>query len=335
MLCDQGSLSWVTALISVRTLFFKDNRSLNYNPDKPKTGSTVERKMRSFKFSLLLLFIMPGLLTAQNAFEKASPTKTPRLFYPDQISRNGIQWNNSFTQNGDQVFYTIQGKTRAYLVTQRFDGEKYGAIEPLPFDSAYLYSDVMVNETGDQVWFMATIPHPTTGKTDFNLWQSKLKSGQWSKPTPMGEATSGEGNEGYPCPVSSGNLYFSVARDGSRNSDIHVLKPGETASQALPAPIQTDKFEGDAYISPDESFIIFAAFDKPDGLGFSDLYISIKHGRNWAEPKNMGINSPGYDGSPFVTHDGKYLIFTSSRNSPNNNSFFNHYILRFDIDDYR
>lgn len=283
----------------------------------------------------LLITFTPCISLAQSAFELANPTDSPQLFYPEQVSRNGLQWNNSFTRDGREIFYTIQGKSRAYLVTQQFDGKKYGTVEPIPFDSAYLYSDVMVNETGDQIWFMATIPHPITSKTDFNLWQSRLENEHWSQPVIVSEASSGEGNEGYPCPTKSGNLYFSVARDGSRNSDIHVTLPGETISKALPAPIQTDKFEGDAFVDPNERFMIFAAFDKPDSQGFSDLYISFSGGNGWTEPKNMGINSPGYDGSPFVSHDDKYLIFTSSRNSPNNNSYFNHYILRFNMDDYR
>lgn len=325
----------MTALIFAGTLIFENNRSLNYNPEKPKAGSPVEEKMKLFRFSLLLYLLIPGLLTAQNAFEQANPTKTPKLFYPDEVSRNGIQWNNSFTKNGDQIFYTVQGKKRAYLVTQKFDGEKYGAIERLSFDSTYLYSDVMVNATGDHIWFMATVPHPETGETDFNLWQSRLVNDEWSAPAIINKASSGVGGEGYPCPVKSGNLYFSVARDDSRNSDIHISRPGEEVSVALPSPITTEKFEGDAYVDPDERFIIFAAFDKPDGQGFSDLYISFKNAQGWTEPKNMGISSPGYDGSPFVSHDGKYLIFSSSRNSPNHSSYFNHYILRFDMDDYR
>lgn len=285
--------------------------------------------------SLLLMILTYHMVSAQNAFEQARAGETPTLFYPGQISRDGIQWNNSFTAKGDQVFYTIQGKTRAYLVTQKFDGRKYGVIEPLPFDTTALYSDVMVNPTGDHIWFMSTLPHPASGKNDFNLWQSELINGEWSAPYILSDATSAAGNEGYPCPVKSGNLYFSVARDGSRNSDIHMVSPGATTSIPLPNPIQSDAFEGDAYVDPDERFIIFAAFDKPDGQGFSDLYISFREGEGWTNPKNMGINSPGYDGSPFVSPNGQYLIFTSSRDSPNHNSYFNHYIIRFDMDRYR
>ena len=75
-----------------------------------------------------------------------------------------------------------------------------------------------------------------------------------------------------------------------------------------------------------------------DNLGFSDLCISFHLGNGqWTAAKSLGkeINSEGFDGSPFITENGKYLIFTSSRNSPNSNSFFNHYIVRFDAEDYR
>lgn len=46
------------------------------------------------------------------------------------------------------------------------------------------------------------------------------------------------------------------------------------------------------------------------------------------------INSKGFDGSPFVTHDGKYLLFTSSRGSTDENTFFNHYIVPFNPEKY-
>ena len=88
----------------------------------------------------------------------------------------------------------------------------------------------------------------------------------------------------------------------------------------------------------DKSFIIFASFGRDDNMGFSDLYISFNEGNNkWTKSKSLGIstNSAGYDGSPFVTQDGKYLVFTSSRNSPGENSFFNHYIVRFNAETYR
>jgi Tol biopolymer transport system component len=54
---------------------------------------------------------------------------------------------------------------------------------------------------------------------------------------------------------------------------------------------------------------------------------------------NLGdsINSHGYDGSPYVTADDQYLIFTSSRHPelPNEEELFNVFYVEFDMGKYR
>lgn len=50
----------------------------------------------------------------------------------------------------------------------------------------------------------------------------------------------------------------------------------------------------------------------------SDLYVTFKKkDGSWTTPKNMGdgVNSSAREGFPFVSRDGKYLFFNSSRAS--------------------
>ena len=63
-----------------------------------------------------------------------------------------------------------------------------------------------------------------------------------------------------------------------------------------------DEFE--PYIAPDESFLIFMAAARPDGLGGFDLYISYNRNGQWtkAEP-GAPINSPADELSK-ITRDG-------------------------------
>ena len=84
----------------------------------------------------------------------------------------------------------------------------------------------------------------------------------------------------------------------------------------LGAPINTPFYEFNAYVAPDESFLIFSSWGREDDLGGGDLYISYRNGLNdWSIPKNLGttINSDKLDYCPFVSPDGKYLFFTSER----------------------
>uniref|UniRef100_UPI00404A8520 hypothetical protein n=1 Tax=Fulvivirga sp. TaxID=1931237 RepID=UPI00404A8520 len=76
-----------------------------------------------------------------------------------------------------------------------------------------------------------------------------------------------------------------------------------------------------------------------DGLGVSYLYITFNEEGEWTKPRNMkSLNSSGVDGSPFVTPDGKYLFFTSTRDSENPENFDGHldiYVTQFDVSDWR
>lgn len=69
------------------------------------------------------------------------------------------------------------------------------------------------------------------------------------------------------------------------------------------------------YVAPDESYMIFSSF-RSGGYGMSDLYISFRGDDGiWSEPRNMGpnINSDAKDRFPYVSSDGEYFFFNSSR----------------------
>ena len=79
--------------------------------------------------------------------------------------------------------------------------------------------------------------------------------------------------------------------------------------------INTEYHEWDPYVAPDESYLIFCS-TKPDGLGGDDLYISfLKKDGSWSAPVHMGkdINSPASENRPYVTTDGKYFFYTSTK----------------------
>ena len=90
----------------------------------------------------------------------------------------------------------------------------------------------------------------------------------------------------------------------------------------LDSSINSDSEEFHAYVAKDESYIIFDS-PRPEGFGRNDLYISYKNNDgSWTKAKNMGdkINTPFSDMRPFVTFDGKYLFFCSTRPNPQINT---------------
>ena len=62
--------------------------------------------------------------------------------------------------------------------------------------------------------------------------------------------------------------------------------------------------------------IIYTCYNRTDGFGSGDLYISLKTENNtWTNAKNMGpeINSNKMDYCPYVDLETKTLYFTSKR----------------------
>lgn len=69
-------------------------------------------------------------------------------------------------------------------------------------------------------------------------------------------------------------------------------------------------------ITADGKDIYFTGCRWPDGFGRCDLYVSHQKNGNWQNPLNLGaeVNSAGWESQPFVSADGKYLLFSSTRN---------------------
>ncbi len=62
--------------------------------------------------------------------------------------------------------------------------------------------------------------------------------------------------------------------------------------------------------------VIILSMEREDGMGQSDLYISVKQTNgNWSRPENMGggVNSPWRETTPHLSSDGLSLYFASNR----------------------
>ena len=87
------------------------------------------------------------------------------------------------------------------------------------------------------------------------------------------------------------------------------------APKLLSENINSDGYEFNAFVAPDESYLIFSSYNRPDGFGGGDLYIAFKSDSGWTNAVNMGasVNSSRLDYSPSVSLDGQWLFFTSTR----------------------
>ncbi len=72
---------------------------------------------------------------------------------------------------------------------------------------------------------------------------------------------------------------------------------------------------GGMSLTVDGQQLYFTGCGWPGSYGGCDLYRTVKRGSRWQKPVNLGrsVNSTAWDSQPYVSSDGKMLLFSSSR----------------------
>jgi Tol biopolymer transport system component len=252
------------------------------------------------------------------------PSDTPTLFAKDVLSDGLANRDFTISPSGDEIFFTLQQPrfiTSTILYMQKQNG-KWSKPMVAPFSGRFRDLEASFSPDGQTIYFSSDRPvKGEVAKKDFDLWKVKrLSFGKYGQPENLGMTVNSDKSEYYPSVSKNGDLYFTVeASYGKGSEDIVVCKltdSGYAKPVSLPEDINTKNDEFNAFIDPDEQFIIFSSYGRPDDLGRGDLYISHRdNSGNWLPVKHLPapINSAGTDYCPYVTPDKKYLIFTSGR----------------------
>jgi len=226
----------------------------------------------------------------------------------------------------DEIYFSIQNPSedRAVISVIKKKKERWSEPEMTTFSGNYRNIEPFLTQDGLRLYFASNRPidDKTTKAKDYDIWYVERKDvkSKWSKPINVGAPVNSANDEFYPCVTSNGNLYFtSDAVNTLGKDDILVCKwDGKqyTDPENLGMNINSTGYEFNAFVSPNEEFIIYTCYGRPDGLGSGDLYISYKNNKgNWDEPKNLGekINSKQMDYCPFYDATTQTLYFTSKR----------------------
>lgn len=164
---------------------------------------------------------------------------------------------------------------------------------------------------------------------DYDIWyvERKNTSSEWSTPINMGTPINTEKDQFYPSVAANGNLYFTTETENSLGKeDIYVsqmVNGKYTTPKNLGENVNSEGYEFNAFISPDEKFLIFTGYNRKDGIGSGDLYLSYNENGNWSPVKNLaqGINSQQMDYCPFYDISTNTLYFTSKRSNIKDRKF--------------
>lgn len=255
---------------------------------------------------------------------QAPPGADPELFAPNIVSTGLITRDVAITPDGDEIYFGVVAGNYTYstiMGTRLIDG-KWTEPEPVPFcrDIRYRYLEPALSPDGQHFYFVTNRPEDEDGDSDdWDIWAVDRLDEGWGDAYHLGAPVNSENGEYFPSITKDGTLYFSRSRPDrahfiyrSRLVDGRYTEPERLG----PNVNSTAGRQYNAFIAPDETYIIVPVFGREDGYGGTDYYIVFRnHEDVWSRPINLGekINHPtGAEWSPYVSPDGRYFFFMAS-----------------------
>jgi Tol biopolymer transport system component len=254
------------------------------------------------------------------------PGITPEIFAPGIISRGYAEYQISFTQDGKELFLWL-GENRPYsvILSMKEDKSGWGSFHICSFSGKYVDMKCSLSPDGNRLLFSSNRPRQGNGEPEDNLdiWYVERSPEGWSQPRRFDSAVNTDSHDYYPTLSETGNLDFMSDRPGGTGEDDIYYSPlvnGKLTEAVNIGPaVNTILNEGDPYISPDESYLIFCSRDREGGFGNNDLYISFRNpDGSWTQAMNMEetINTAAEEVCPIVSHNGRYFFFQATEKRP-------------------
>jgi hypothetical protein len=194
--------------------------------------------------------------------------------------------------------------------------ERWGEPRQLHFSEAgFGDSSPALAPDGSYLLFASARPGDNPAAGDVNIWIAQREGEsdgeiQWTDPW-LVPAVFSPAWDGAPSLAGDGSLYFSSMREGpTEGLNLHVA-PFEDgmwmAPQKLPEPVNSSVDDSDPYISPDQSFMVFAS----NREGLWNLYLVHAEGEGWGEPQLLDAASDesANDRAPYMTAAGSHLFW--------------------------
>ncbi len=269
-------------------------------------------------------FCLISLFTASAAagpyLDQPPPGREPALFAPGIVSDGLPNRDMAITPDGREIYWSSNLREfgiSAILVSRQTDeGWTEPEVAPFSRDPSMVYYEPHVAPDGERFFFVAQ----KTGHENNDIWVMDREGNGWSKARKMDAPINSKGKEYFPSLTRDGTMYLT-REDGEAGTEAiyrsRLVDGKYTEPERLPEQVNSGQSRFNAFVDPDERFIIVPVVGGEDSAGAVDYYVVFRNEADeWSEPVNLGdkINTPGHrEWTPYVSPDGKYFFFMSTR----------------------
>lgn len=261
------------------------------------------------------------------------PGEDPALFAPGVVSTGMYTRDVAMAPDGHEIYFgVLLGRFSAILETRLVDGAwTEPQVAPFSRDARFFNLEPAISPDGKRFMFLSSRVdagrEPTAAEvrtwTYQDIWVMDRAGDGWGEPYNLGPPVNTGGAEFFPSLTRDGTLYFTRGSDDGRESTIwrsRLVDGRYQEPEKLGPQVNSTASQFNAFIAPDESYLILSTAGRPDTRGGSDYYVVFRTSDDrWSDPINLGdkVNTRAdAEFSPHVSPDGKFFFVMSPRPLP-------------------
>jgi len=256
------------------------------------------------------------------------PNTTAELFAPNIISNGLVNRDVTISPDGKEMYFStyVRGFKYSTIVFSKQINGVWTKPEAAPFatNPKYSYIEPMFSCDGKKLFFVSE-NHSDKDNNIVNkdIWVMNRINDKWEKPTNIGAPINTNEGEFFPSFTNDGAMYFT--RDDKKDRVSYIFRSNYingkyTTPTKLPKQINCGADRFNAFVAPDESFVLISAVGVEEDIRGVNYYIVFRNNDDtWSEPINLGnkINAPRGNGwSIYMSPDVKYIFFMATRGLP-------------------
>jgi len=271
------------------------------------------------------LFLLASVASAAPYLGQPTPGSEPELFDSPILAIGARTRDFTFSPDGREFTFCVMvgGFRYVTMLTSKLEDGQWTEPVALPFatDPNWKFFEPHVTPDGQRLFFVSDRPAVEGQEGSEDIWVAERQGDGWAEPRCLDAPINTPTSEFYPSVTRSGTLYFTRRDAETRVESIMRAEPdgkgGWLEPVKLPEQVNAAPSQFNAFIDPDDRYLIVSFASHPENLGQVDYWVAFREpDGTWLGPVNLGdkINGPAREGwSCTVSPDGKYLFFLSSR----------------------